>query len=81
MNNSYSYFENRDCKYYPCHKDMENINCLFCYCPLYALANCPGNYKMNQKDGKEVKSCIDCSFPHKPENYDKVNKILKNNLF
>lgn len=35
--NSYKFFENKECEYYPCHKDMESINCLFCYCPLYHL--------------------------------------------
>lgn len=76
MDNSYSFFENRECKYYPCHKDIENINCLFCYCPLYNIPNCPGNYKMIESKGNIIKSCMDCTFPHKPENYDKVNAIL-----
>ena len=30
-------FENRECKYYPCH-ETDNINCLFCYCPLFPTA-------------------------------------------
>ena len=35
----YSFFQNRECEYFPCHKgaDPETFNCLFCYCPLYAL--------------------------------------------
>lgn len=41
--NNFKYFENRDCKYYPCHK-AEHINCLFCYCPLYLKDDCPGTY-------------------------------------
>ena len=46
--NSYSYFCNRDCEYFPCHEgaDPEHFNCLFCYCPLYALGSrCGGNYR------------------------------------
>ena len=37
----YAFFQNRDCEYFPCHKvkDEENFNCLFCYCPLYALGS------------------------------------------
>ena len=37
----YSYFSHKKCEYFPCHKgaDPENFNCLFCYCPLYALAD------------------------------------------
>ena len=35
----YAFFQNRDCEYFPCHetKHPEDFNCLFCYCPLYAL--------------------------------------------
>ena len=39
----YAFFQNRACEFFPCHKgaDAENFNCLFCYCPLYALGgNC-----------------------------------------
>lgn len=79
MNNSYCYYENRDCKYYPCHEGMEHINCLFCYCPLYPMPNCPGHYKLIEKDGNQIKSCIDCKFPHVAENYEKVNQIIKSN--
>lgn len=75
--NSSRYFENRACAYYPCHKGDEHINCLFCYCPLYNLKNCPGNYELLERNGKTIKSCMDCRFPHEPENYDKVIAILK----
>ena len=33
--NSYRFFSNRECQYYPCHEGIEEMNCLFCYCPLY----------------------------------------------
>lgn len=35
----YKFYQNKECEYFPCHKgtDSENFNCLFCYCPLYAL--------------------------------------------
>ncbi|MBQ3009245.1 MAG: metal-binding protein, partial [Oscillospiraceae bacterium] len=36
MKNSFRFFENRDCEYYPCHKTDHPLNCLFCYCPLYS---------------------------------------------
>ena len=75
--NSYKYFENRDCKYYPCHSGSDHINCMFCYCPLYPMEHCPGNYKIIEKESGPVKSCIDCSFPHEADNFDKVMKVLK----
>lgn len=75
--NSKSFFANTECEHYPCHKMDEPLNCLFCYCPLYQYENCPGDYKIIEKNGKKVKSCIDCSFPHCKDNYDKVINILR----
>lgn len=69
----YAFFQNRECEYFPCHKtkDPENFNCLFCYCPLYALGRrCGGNYEYTDSG---VKSCAKCLFPHKKENYEKLN--------
>ncbi|SEP98985.1 Cysteine-rich small domain-containing protein [Lachnospiraceae bacterium NE2001] len=76
MENSSRFFANKECEYYPCHKMSGDINCLFCYCPLYNT-ECPGNYKMVKKGENEIKSCIDCVFPHNPDNYDKVISLLK----
>ncbi|MGN0775907.1 MAG: cysteine-rich small domain-containing protein [Candidatus Ventricola sp.] len=64
------YFENRDCAYFPCHKGMEGINCLFCYCPLYALGRACGGSFIYDEQG--VKDCSGCTFPHRRENYDRV---------
>ena len=52
MENSHRFFENRACKYFPCHKGLENLNCLFCYCPLYCRENCPGNLKFIEEEGR-----------------------------
>lgn len=72
---SYRYFENRECEFYPCH-DTDEINCLFCFCPLYPKEDCGGEpkYIEKEKDGRKVKirDCSDCVFPHKKENYAKV---------
>ncbi len=76
MENSYRFFENRDCKYFPCHKGLEEFNCLFCYCPLYEMERCPGRYEYIDVNGRKVKSCMDCTFPHRPENYDRIIQIL-----
>lgn len=39
MSENYKYFAHRECEYFPCHAgaDADDFNCLFCYCPLYAL--------------------------------------------
>lgn len=70
------FFQNRDCEYFPCHKvaDPADFNCLFCFCPLYALGeNCGGSFTFT-KDG--VKDCSACLFPHRPENYPRVCEKL-----
>ena len=77
MKNSYCFFENKECEYFPCHKGLENFNCLFCYCPMYLLEKCPGNPQYLEMEGKKLKVCTDCTFPHKPENYQIILKILK----
>lgn len=69
---SYQFFQNRECEYFPCHAggEQENFNCLFCFCPLYALGeNCGGNFRYTQQG---IKDCSACDFPHDPENYDAI---------
>ena len=68
----YAFFSNKECEYFPCHAgaDPENFNCLFCYCPLYALGDkCGGNFRMTEK---EIKDCTNCQLPHKAQNYGYV---------
>ncbi|MCR5399815.1 MAG: metal-binding protein [Lachnospiraceae bacterium] len=74
--NGSGYFENRDCKYYPCHKGTEHINCMFCYCPFYAKTDCPGNPAYKEKNGRMIKSCIGCRFPHEYDNIDIINRMI-----
>ena len=74
--NSAAFFANRDCRFYPCHECDEDINCLFCYCPLYNM-DCPGNYTMTGPEGHMIKNCSDCTFPHLALNYAEVIKLLK----
>lgn len=68
----FSYFQNRECEYFPCHAgaDPENFNCLFCYCPLYPLGDaCGGDYVLLENG---IKDCSGCLFPHKREEYGHV---------
>ncbi|MEA4968920.1 MAG: cysteine-rich small domain-containing protein, partial [Candidatus Pelethousia sp.] len=42
-----SFFCHKECEYFPCHETShpEEFNCLFCYCPLYALGErCGGHF-------------------------------------
>ncbi|MCR4738802.1 MAG: cysteine-rich small domain-containing protein [Lachnospiraceae bacterium] len=79
MDNSSRFFANKECEFYPCHESEEDINCLFCYCPLY-FGDCPGDYRMTEKNGRMVKSCKQCVFPHKAENYDLLMSILRSKI-
>ena len=71
-NKHFSFYQNKDCEFFPCHAgaDPESFNCLFCYCPLYALGTkCGGNFKIT-KTG--VKDCTGCLIPHMKKNYGYV---------
>ena len=64
---SYKFFQNKACEYFPCHQgaDPERFNCLFCFCPLYALGEkCGGNFRYTEGG---IKDCSDCRVPHVPE--------------
>lgn len=82
----YAFFCNKECEFFPCHqtKHPEKFNCLFCYCPLYALGDkCGGNFQFT-RDG--IKDCSNCALPHNPDNYgyitgkyQEIMEIVKQN--
>ena len=72
----YSFFQHRDCEFFPCHPTdrPEDFNCLFCYCPLYAFGRqCGGCFRYLENG---VKDCSECVFPHRRENYSRVQERL-----
>lgn len=75
--NSYKFFQNREREYFPCHKieNTEDFNCLFCYCPLYALGDKCGGSIHYLPSG--VKSCEKCIKPHLKQNYETIIKELE----
>lgn len=77
---NFKFFQNSKCEYFPCHKGVkkEDYNCLFCYCPLYALKEeCGGNFKYNHG----IKDCSDCTIPHGKGSYDfimsKIGEVIE----
>ena len=71
---NFKFFSHRECEFFPCHKvkNEDDFNCLFCYCPLYALGDkCGGNFKYT-KNG--VKDCSDCLLPHRRNSFDYISK-------
>lgn len=76
---NYKHFQNTKCEYYPCHnlKEGEEINCIFCYCPLYLLGDkCGGTFTILDNG---IKDCSNCMVPHK--DYDYVVSRLQNEYF
>jgi len=62
--NSDSFFQNKECKYFPCHKVDDGtygeFNCMMCFCPLY-YADCGGNFCYTAGG---IKDCTNCTLPH-----------------
>lgn len=74
MKNDENFFSNDSCPYFPCHKiqKKEDFNCKFCYCPLYFIPNCGGNFTL-LKNG--LKDCSNCLIPH--VNHDYITQKLE----
>ena len=69
---NYRFFQHRACEFFPCHEGVaeEQFNCLFCYCPLYALGkSCGGAFRYTEEG---VKDCSGCVRPHTPGGYEYV---------
>ncbi|MCX8085134.1 MAG: cysteine-rich small domain-containing protein [Calditerrivibrio sp.] len=69
---SYKHFSNKQCEYYPCH-NLQDQNCLFCFCPLYFFDDCGGNPKLTNG----IRDCSSCVKNHDEQSYDFVINKLK----
>jgi len=69
---SHKFFENKKCTFYPCHSNIEEINCMFCYCPLFHENHCKGKYKYIFINSRQIKDCSACNYPHSRDNYEKI---------
>lgn len=49
---------------------------MFCYCPMYGRELCPGKPAYIEYKGKKIKDCSKCIFPHEPENYEVIMRLL-----
>lgn len=69
---NFKFFSHKECEFFPCHKveDAEKFNCLFCYCPLFALGDkCGGNFTYLENGCKD---CSNCLIPHSEKGYDYI---------
>lgn len=83
MQNSSKFFCNKSCEYYPCHQmaDGKELNCLFCYCPMNPYADCLGTPSYIKKpDGRIIKNCTNCTFPHDADHYSLIINYLKEHI-
>ena len=83
---NYSFVQHKACEFFPCHQTQspEDFNCLFCYCPLYALGSHCGGNSVWLENG--VKDCSQCMLPHGRKSYSyimgkvpELSEIAKNN--
>jgi len=76
MQNSHKFFTNPSCKYYPCHVGIRPFNCMFCYCALFNMEDCEGDYTITATGCKD---CSNCHIPHLKDSWDYiVDKLTKN---
>lgn len=80
MSENYKFVQHLKCEYFPCHKiaQKEDFNCLFCYCPLYALKDqCGGNFKYTNN----IKDCSHCTIVHGKSSYEhvmsRISRVIK----
>lgn len=65
----------KDCKYFPCHEDMND--CDMCYCFLYPckIEETGGKF-IKGKDDKNIWDCSDCNIIHKKEFLSSIKTIV-----
>ena len=71
---NHEFFQNTACEYFPCHRgvELQQFNCLFCYCPLYALGDrCGGDFTYTEAG---IKDCSACLRPHQKHRYGEILK-------
>lgn len=74
---NYAFFQNKECEYFPCHRNVDpyNFNCLFCYCPLYALGDrCGGKFTYTEQG---IKDCSNCTRPHEKDKYEDIVRHME----
>ncbi len=79
MTDNYKFFSNKKCEYYPCHPlpPGEDLNCLFCFCPLYSRSDCGGDFTILDNG---IKDCSECTLVHGISGYSHVISKLMEDL-
>lgn len=71
-----NFYQNKRCPFFPCHHNISanQFNCKFCYCPLFLVPNCGGNYVVLE-DG--TKDCSKCIIPHTTDGPQYILEVLR----
>lgn len=56
---------------------MKDMDCRFCYCPLYSDPNCEGNFTI-LKNG--IKDCSKCNWPHTKAGVEYLVKMFQEDI-
>lgn len=68
---------NEACKFFPCHKDMED--CTFCYCPFYPCKKeTLGAYV--KIGNKRIWDCSNCAWIHQKDVVDRIFELIRQKL-
>lgn len=84
MSDHCSFVHNANCEYAPCHKGWEQegyakeqLNCLFCYCPMYQASHCLGSPQwISGRYGERIKDCSNCIYPHILSHYENIMQFM-----
>ena len=69
--------QNKECEYFPCH-NIDNLQCDFCYCPLYPCYDKRVRGKIIKNDkGEDIWDCKDCVILHKKQNVNLIIEMIK----
>ncbi len=69
---------NKACKFFPCHRGLED--CTFCYCPFYpCLDENLGGYVYSPKRKENIWSCKDCNWIHKRKVTERTFALIRKN--
>ncbi len=69
---SHKHFSNKECEFYPCKNT--DLNCLFCFCPIYHHDDCGGEYSFTAEG---IKDCSECLLPHQKDGYEYIMDFIK----
>ncbi len=69
---------NQACKFYPCHKELED--CTFCFCPFYPCKISERGGKYVRIENRRIWDCTNCNWIHNKEVVDKIFEVIRQKI-